>query len=355
MGDGSAPLIWLVNRRFCSQNHGVDDLAQRVLQGEVRALARVCRLIDDRRGDYQTLLCQLYAHAQSAWVIGITGSPGAGKSTLTDALVSHFRERKWRVGVLAVDPSSPFSGGAFLGDRIRLQRHYEDPEVFIRSLATRGALGGLSRSTQDMIVAVAAWQADVVVVETVGVGQDELDVTRAADTTCVVVAPGMGDDIQATKAGILESADLFAVNKADRDGADAAVHDLETMLALTASVPAPPRAAGHGFVPFESQPGEGWTPPIVRTVATSGSGIDALAAELERHRAYLNQSGQAAHRRRARDQLLLVTGVRDTLMREVTERLLPELEELLDRIGRGELDPYRAAELLSKRVKLGGV
>lgn len=334
----------------------VDDLVPRVLSGDIRALARVCRFIDDQRPGYRELLAQLYPHAGSAWVVGITGSPGAGKSTLTDALVTDFRARGWRVGVVAIDPTSPFTGGAFLGDRIRLQRHFQDPEVFIRSLATRGALGGLSRTTQDIIVAVAAWQAQVVLVETVGVGQDEVDIAGASDTTCVVVAPGMGDDIQATKAGILESADIFVVNKADRDGADAAVSDLETMLALGAALDrsggASARASfgGHGArTGLVREADAAWVPPIVRAVATAHTGIAELVQEIDRHRSYLEASGDAPKRRRRRHELMLRTMLHEHWLLAFSGGLDSELSRLLDRIGLGELDPYSALELIVQR------
>ncbi len=322
----------------------------RVLQGEIRALARVCRFIDDQRAGYRDLLGQLFPHAGAAWVVGITGSPGAGKSTLTDALVANFRARGWRVGVVAIDPTSPFTGGAFLGDRIRLQRHFEDPQVFIRSLATRGALGGLSRTTQDTVVAVAAWQADVVLVETVGVGQDEVDVAQASDTTCVVLAPGMGDDIQATKAGILEAADIFVVNKADRDGADATVRDLETMLALGALRPVPVSFGGHAALVGLSREAEaGWVPPILRSVATHGAGIVELAAAIARHREHAAQSGEERARRRRRHELMLRTMLYERWLAVFSRGLDGELARVLDRIGAGELDPYSALEELSHR------
>src|SRR5580658_3294210 len=208
------------------------DLAKRVLAGEVRAVARALRHIDDRAPPYIDLLKDLFPHTGKAYVIGVTGNPGAGKSTLTDRLIEVFRERGKTVAVIAVDPTSPFSGGAILGDRIRMQRHAEDPGTFIRSVATRGHLGGLSRSARDMVRVLDAYGAGVILVETVGVGQDELEITRTAHSTLVVVAPGMGDEVQATKAGILECADVFAVNKADREGADSTVRDLELMIAL---------------------------------------------------------------------------------------------------------------------------
>ena len=185
----------------------------------MRAVARACRMADDRADGCLDMLKDLYTHTGKAWIVGVTGNPGAGKSTLCDRLIQLWRAQSLRVGMVAVDPTSPFSGGAILGDRIRMQQHFEDPDVFIRSLATRGALGGLSRSAVDIVRVLDAWGADVVIVETVGVGQHEIDITRAAHTTCVVVAPGMGDDVQASKAGILECADVFAANKErDRQG-----------------------------------------------------------------------------------------------------------------------------------------
>jgi LAO/AO transport system kinase len=287
--------------------------------------------------------------------LGVTGSPGAGKSTLTDRLITRFRERNDRVGVVAIDPTSPFSGGAVLGDRIRMQRHTEDPEVFIRSVATRGALGGLSRSTQDIVVALSAWQAQVVIVETVGVGQDELDVAGMADTTLVVVAPGMGDAVQAIKAGILESADVFAVNKADREGADRAVHELEMMLALGVEV----RSVGHHGVARRGagvqtdESGDVWKPPVVRSVATKGEGIDELVEALDRHRSYLATAPSAAERRSQRLRQLLMHVVRDEVVRVLNDDLAGEVEDLVDRIQRGELDPYTACERLLASRKLG--
>ncbi|MDP9150971.1 MAG: methylmalonyl Co-A mutase-associated GTPase MeaB, partial [Myxococcota bacterium] len=202
------------------------ELASRVLSGEPRATARALRWVDDRETGSTELLKALWPHTGRAWVIGVTGSPGAGKSTLCDRLISSLRSGNARVGVIAVDPSSPYSGGAILGDRIRMSRHATDEGVFIRSVATRGHLGGLSSSARDMVRVLDAAGYDIVLVETVGVGQDELEITRTAGSTIVVTAPGMGDDIQAIKAGILECADVFAVNKADREGADGAVRDL---------------------------------------------------------------------------------------------------------------------------------
>ncbi|HEY6462882.1 MAG TPA: methylmalonyl Co-A mutase-associated GTPase MeaB, partial [Polyangiaceae bacterium] len=207
----------------------MSELAAGVLSGEARAIARAIRAVDDRTPGHVELLKALWPRTGKAWVIGVTGNPGAGKSTLVDRLIAAFREQGKRVGVVAVDPTSPYTGGAILGDRIRMQRHATDEGVFIRSLATRGHMGGLSRSARDVVRVLDAAGFDVVLVETVGVGQDELEVTRTAHTTLVVMAPGLGDEVQAIKAGILECADVFAVNKADRDGADVTVRDLELM------------------------------------------------------------------------------------------------------------------------------
>src|SRR5580698_7396822 len=212
------------------------DLSKRVLEKEPRAAARALRLIDDRTPPFSDILKDLFPHTGKAYVVGVTGNPGAGKSTLVDRVIEVYRKAGKTVGVLAVDPTSPYSGGAILGDRIRMQRHAEDPGVFIRSVATRGHLGGLSRSARDMVRVLDAYGSQVILIETVGVGQDEIEITRTALSTLVVMAPGLGDDVQASKAGLLECADVFAVNKADREGADTTVRDLELMIALGGEV-----------------------------------------------------------------------------------------------------------------------
>lgn len=255
-------------------------LTEKILGRDLRATARGCRFCDDRVPGYLDLLRELFPHTGRAFLVGVTGNPGAGKSTVVDRLVAQLRKAEKRVAVVAVDPTSPYSGGAILGDRIRMQRHFEDPGVFIRSVATRGAMGGLSRSAWDIVNVLDAWGADVIVIETVGVGQDELEITRTAHSTVVVVAPGLGDDVQANKAGLMECADIFAVNKADRDGADGTVRDLELMIALGGEVIAAGahsrgHAAGHLDLARQKVKHDenAWIPPILRCVATKNQGI----------------------------------------------------------------------------------
>ncbi len=328
-------------------------LAEKVVQGEVRATARVCRLVDDRVGDHVAILKDLFPHTGRAWTIGVTGNPGSGKSTLTDRLIEAFRGQEKRVAVVAIDPTSPFSGGAILGDRIRMQRHFSDPEVFIRSLATRGALGGLSRSASDVVRVLDAWGADVILIETVGVGQDELEITRTAHTTLVVMAPGMGDDVQAIKAGILECADVFAVNKADRDGADSTMRDLELMIALGGEVTkAGVHSRGHAAGQLDVQQqtvahaAGRWVPLIGKTVATRNEGVADLVGKLEQHRAFLFGTPEGALRREARLREAMHGQLREALVDEALAALGPELDRTVAAVARREIDPYTAAERL---------
>lgn len=324
----------------------------------MRATARVCRLVDDRVGDYRAILKDLFPHTGRAWTLGVTGNPGAGKSTLTDRLIAAFRARGQRVGVVAVDPTSPFSGGAILGDRIRMSGHFTDPDVFIRSLATRGALGGLSRSAADIVRVLDAWGADVVLVETVGVGQDELEITRMADTTLVVMAPGLGDDVQAIKAGILECADVFAVNKADREGADATVRDLELMIALGGEVTrSGAHSRGHhaGVLDVAKQEVKHaagrWIPLIEKTVATRGDGIAALLAKLEEHRAWLSGSAEGMARKLERLHQAMYVELRETLVEAAVLSLGAELEASVQSVAKRQVDPYTAAEFLVSQFR----
>lgn len=321
------------------------------------------RLVDDRAPGCRDLLKALWPHTGRAWILGVTGNPGAGKSTLCDRLIEAYRARGNRVGVVAVDPTSPYTGGAILGDRIRMSRHVLDDGVFIRSLATRGHLGGLSRSARDVVRVLDASGHDVVIVETVGVGQDELEITRTAHSTLVVVTPGMGDEVQAIKAGILECADVFAVNKADREGADGAVRDLELMIALgDDTIRVLSKSRGHathtaadGFVagsPLETD--DRWRPPIVKCVSTRGEGIADLVAGLDRHRAW----GEGTEAGRARRRTRLAEEVRDALREALIEAAVHDLGEAIERSvqeveGRA-VDPYTATERLVEEFRARG-
>ena len=333
------------------------DLAARILKGEVRAAARAMRLVDDRAPEAVAILKDLFPHTGRAWVLGVTGNPGSGKSTLCDRLIDHARKRGQRVGVIAVDPTSPYSGGAILGDRIRMMRHATDEGVFIRSVATRGHLGGLSRSARDLVRVLDAFGSDLVIVETVGVGQDELEITRTAHTTLVVMAPGLGDDVQAIKAGLMECADAFAVNKADRDGADATVRDLQLMLALgSEAMIATGKRRGH-VVHSEAGDALGgagdWVPPIVKCVALRGEGTDELFAALERHRAWVTGTEAGKARRHARLAEELRETLREALIDEAVALLGDAVDEAVSAVETKTLDPYTATENLVARFRSG--
>ena len=308
------------------------SLAERVLTGEVRAAARLMRLIDDAQPAAEEALRALWPHTGRAQIVGITGNPGAGKSTLVDRLIALIRKQGKTVGVIAVDPTSPFSGGAILGDRIRMQDHALDPGVFIRSLATRGQLGGLSRATSDCVRVLDAMGKDVVLIETVGVGQDEIEVCRLAHTTMVVVVPGMGDDIQAIKAGILEVADLFAVNKSDREGSDRTVRDLRSMLELNHVVGKD--IGGHEIA-------------IIKCVASENDGVDQVWDAVAAHHEFLRKGGGLLQRETQRARAELIEVLRERLLRVALDRLHAQGEQLDDlalRIARRETDPYTVAD-----------
>jgi LAO/AO transport system kinase len=317
-------------------------LAEKILKGDMRATARLIRRIDDGEREVFQELAVLYRHAGRAHIIGFTGSPGVGKSTLVDRVVTKFRQNGKTVGVLAIDPTSPFTGGAILGDRIRMQKHFMDEGVFIRSLATRGTFGGLTRSTADAIVVLDAMGKDVIIVETVGVGQDEVDIVHNAHTTVLVTVPGMGDDIQAIKAGLMEIGDIFVVNKADREGAAKTVREIRFMLEMSA----------------EKYRDSSWMPPVIDTVALEDSGVDELYQAMLDHRQHLvahdKSKLDALEERRIRNQLLDL--LRENLMETALERLggAASLERVVSEIVARRKDPYGAsAELVDKL--LGGV
>jgi LAO/AO transport system kinase len=311
----------------------VPALVERAREGDARSVARLISLVEDASPALREVAGALAPHTGRAQVLGLTGSPGVGKSTSTTAIVRALRAEGKRVGVLAVDPSSPFSGGALLGDRVRMQDHAGDSGVYIRSMASRGHLGGLSWATPQALRVLDAAGCDVVLVETVGVGQSELEIASLADTTLVLVAPGMGDGIQAAKAGILEVADVFVVNKADRDGADQTVRDLRYMLSLGGRH----SDAGH------------WRPPIVKTVASrdKDNGIDEVLEKIEGHRAWLESSGEA-HRRRRERAAREIEAIALAFLRERMGdvRGSAALGALADRVVAGECDPYSAADEL---------
>ncbi len=334
----------------------MSDLGTRIEAGDPRAAARAMRNVDDRMPGYLELLKEIFPRTGRAFVVGVTGNPGAGKSTLTDRLIERYRAGGRSVGVICVDPSSPYTGGAILGDRIRMTRHATDPGVFIRSVATRGHLGGLSRSARDMVRVLDAYGCDVVIVETVGVGQDELEITRTAHSTLVVMAPGMGDEVQAIKAGILETADVFAVNKADRDGADSAMRDLELMIALgTETMVAVGKTKGHvmhGAVKVDILPScpetteARWTPPIVKCVSTRGEGIADILEALDRHKAWIDGTEAGRARRRLRLAEELRESLRETLIEAATGALGREIERAVSDVEAKSIDPYTATEQL---------
>jgi LAO/AO transport system kinase len=316
-------------------------LAERLRAGDLRALARAISLVEDDAPAAQALLSACFPHTGEALRIGITGAPGAGKSTLVDQLARVFREQQQRVGILAVDPTSPFSGGAILGDRIRMERHHADAGVYTRSMATRGAMGGLAQAAVDAAMLIEASGRDRILIETVGVGQDEIDIVRLADITVVVLVPGMGDDVQSIKAGILEIADIFVVNKCDREGADRVEKELKSMQSFASS-----HGTSHDI----------WIAPVVRTVASTGQGMDGLLAAIGDFTKWLSRDGHLQMRREEQWRLRLTEMVRAELLRGLRAHGLKpeELAEHARRITARQEDPFATAARMVKAV-LDGV
>ncbi|MBA3293958.1 MAG: methylmalonyl Co-A mutase-associated GTPase MeaB [Geodermatophilaceae bacterium] len=324
-------------RRTSRRDADVAELVALARKGHARAVARLISLVEDASPKLREVSAALVRHAGHAQIIGLTGPPGVGKSTTTTALVSVFRAAGKRVGVLAVDPSSPFSGGALLGDRVRMQEHALDPDVFIRSMASRGQLGGLAWATPQALRVLDAAGCDVVLIETVGVGQAEVEIAQLADSTMVLLAPGMGDGIQAAKAGILEVADLYVVNKADRDGAKQTVRDLRYMLSLGGK-----HSEAHA-----------WRPPILSTVASRGEGIEEVVDALDKHRRWLDDSGERSRRQQER----AAAEIEAIAVAALRERMgdvhgIVALGALAQRVVSAEIDPYTAADALLDELEI---
>ena len=327
MGRGRGLMSVVGARRRSATDLG--KLVPALLERQPRALGRAISLAEDGGPLRRELIGQVYPKTGRARVLGVTGPPGAGKSTLVDRLAQALRARRQTVAILAVDPTSPFTGGAILGDRIRMQDLYTDPGVFIRSMATRGAMGGLARATHDAMDLVDAAGYDWILVETVGVGQDEVDIVRTVDTVVVVTVPGLGDDIQAIKAGLMEIADLFVINKADRDGVDRVVRDLELMLSL-------------------GEHADGWRPPLVKAVARESKGIDEILAEIERHREWLDSVDGLAERRRRRFRQRVAELLTERVLRTAEEHV--GLEEAVTEAIANRRDPYQVADRVFRGV-----
>jgi LAO/AO transport system kinase len=313
-------------------NPSLQSLIDQLRSGDVRALSRSISAVENRAPGWSELLKAVFPHSGKARVLGLTGPPGAGKSTLVDQLAGFYRKENHTVGIIAVDPTSPYTGGAILGDRIRMQDHFSDPGIYIRSMATRGSLGGLARTTADVTTVLDASGRDIIMIETVGVGQDEVDIVRLADVTIVILVPGMGDDVQTIKAGIMEIADIFVINKSDRDGADHVEREIRTLQSL-------------------AMRGDRWTPPIVKTIASQGSGIAELASAVAAYEAHLQKENLALHKSVENWRERLVEMLRDTLLEKARERIADGgLERYAAEVAEHKRDPYTLVEEIAAAV-----
>jgi len=307
-------------------NPNLQPWLDKLRNGDPRALARAISTVENRSPGWAELLKALFPHSGKARVIGLTGSPGAGKSTLVDQLARHYRKENRSVGIVAVDPTSPYTGGAILGDRIRMQDHFADPGIYIRSMATRGSLGGLARATADVTTVLDASGRDLIMIETVGVGQDEIDIVRLADVTVVILVPGMGDDVQTIKAGIMEIADIFVINKSDREGAERVEREIRAMQSLAIR-------------------SDNWTHPIVKTVASEGVGVQDLAAAITQYEAYLKKENLLAQRNAHNWQERLVEMLRDAMLDRAREQMgNGRMAEYAAEIAEHKRDPYTLVE-----------
>jgi LAO/AO transport system kinase len=303
-----------------------------IISGDPRSLARAISSVENHAPGWIELLKELFPHTGKALTIGLTGSPGAGKSTLVDQLAREFRRQKHTIGIIAVDPTSPYTGGAILGDRIRMQDHFSDPGIYIRSMATRGSLGGLARATADVSLVLDASGRDIVMIETVGVGQDEVDIVRVADITVVILVPGMGDDVQTIKAGIMEIADIFVINKSDHEGSERVEKEIRALQSLATRADA-------------------WVPPVVKTVATTGAGIEELAEAIGKYQEYLTSKDLLRRRRAEHWEIRLIDMLRDTLLERARGQLpAGDLSRLAAEIAEHKRDPYSVIQDIVEKV-----